>query len=287
MRWFSAIFVCFVCTVLFDFWGFVIGVFLASTIITFSKKKHRTDEFQSEFADGSTGSNTRFEPEPESQEVVINASVMASFFEVAGCIAKSDGRISPEEIEEATEMMERLALPEKYRRIAIESFNRGKSQDFDLTTSLNRLRSSFGRNRFAGTILFEAMVNMSKADGIDEVKAAMLMEYASALGVRSSEADAYIENARYTRSRRRFYSESRTESATSKNSLESAYQTLGVDKNESDGNVKQAYRRLIQESHPDRLVAKDLPDFLIEAANAKTREIQEAWETVRKSRGIV
>jgi DnaJ like chaperone protein len=50
--------------------------------------------------------------------------------------------------------------------------------------------------------------------------------------------------------------------------------------------VKLAYRRLISQNHPDKLVANGLPESMIEAAHERTRSILEAYEAIRDSRGM-
>ena len=67
-------------------------------------------------------------------------------------------------------------------------------------------------------------------------------------------------------------------------SLEDAYQVLGVESSASDAEVKTAYRRLMNRHHPDKLVAKGLPEEMMKLATDKTSEIQSAWEEIRKYR---
>ena len=67
-------------------------------------------------------------------------------------------------------------------------------------------------------------------------------------------------------------------------SLEDAYQVLGVDSSASDAAVKTAYRRLMNRHHPDKLVAKGLPEEMMKLATDKTSEIQGAWEQIREYR---
>jgi len=57
-----------------------------------------------------------------------------------------------------------------------------------------------------------------------------------------------------------------------------------VDKAASDAEVKRAYRKLMSEHHPDKLISKGLPDSMVELAKERTQEIQKAYETVRRSR---
>ena len=72
------------------------------------------------------------------------------------------------------------------------------------------------------------------------------------------------------------------ESASSR--LDKAYQTLGVSSSASEDEVKRAYRRLMNQHHPDKLVAKGLPQEMMDLANQKTQEIKAAYELIRNSR---
>ena len=61
---------------------------------------------------------------------------------------------------------------------------------------------------------------------------------------------------------------------------------LGVSRQASDAEVKKAYRRLMNQHHPDKLVAKGLPEEMMKMASDKTHEIKSAYEHIRKSRGF-
>ena len=53
-----------------------------------------------------------------------------------------------------------------------------------------------------------------------------------------------------------------------------------------DADVTLAYRRLMSQNHPDKLVANGLPQSMVEAAHERTRQILEAYEVIRKHRGM-
>ena len=54
----------------------------------------------------------------------------------------------------------------------------------------------------------------------------------------------------------------------------------------TDAEVTLAYRRLMSQNHPDKLVANGLPESMIEAAHERTRRILEAYELIRNHRGM-
>jgi DnaJ like chaperone protein len=73
--------------------------------------------------------------------------------------------------------------------------------------------------------------------------------------------------------------------SSTQSSLSDAYAIVGVENTVSDAELKKAYRRLMSQHHPDKLVAKGLPDEMIKDATAKTQQIKAAYEQIRKTRG--
>jgi len=69
-------------------------------------------------------------------------------------------------------------------------------------------------------------------------------------------------------------------------SVEDAYKILGAEESLDDKEIKRAYRRLLAQHHPDKLVAKGLPEEMQKLANEKTQEIISAYEVIKKHRGM-
>jgi DnaJ like chaperone protein len=68
-------------------------------------------------------------------------------------------------------------------------------------------------------------------------------------------------------------------------SAASAYAILEIDKSASDDEVKKAYRKMAKKYHPDK-VASLGPEFQ-KAAKEKFQKVQQAYETVKKARGMI
>lgn len=64
--------------------------------------------------------------------------------------------------------------------------------------------------------------------------------------------------------------------------LSQAYQVLGISSDSSQAGVKKAYRKLMSQHHPDKLVAKGMPEEMIKVATEKSQEIQAAYEMIKK-----
>ena len=67
-------------------------------------------------------------------------------------------------------------------------------------------------------------------------------------------------------------------------SADHAYKILEITPQASDGEVKKAYRDMAKKYHPDKLQSKD--PALIKGAQEKFQEVQKAYETIRKTRGM-
>ena len=65
-----------------------------------------------------------------------------------------------------------------------------------------------------------------------------------------------------------------------------AYAVLQSSRNDTDEQIKSQYRKLVSDYHPDKIASKGLPDEFIKFANDKFIEIQDAYESIKKERGI-
>ena len=77
-----------------------------------------------------------------------------------------------------------------------------------------------------------------------------------------------------------------TEQVSPEQQLNDSYAVLDINKGATDAEVKKAYRRLMSQHHPDKLVAKGLPEEMIKMATEKSQEIRAAYDVVKKSRGM-
>ena len=62
------------------------------------------------------------------------------------------------------------------------------------------------------------------------------------------------------------------------------YAILGLENGADMSMVKKAYRKQVSEYHPDKIVSKGLPEDFLKFAEAKFREINEAYEAITKSK---
>lgn len=208
--------------------------------------------------------------------------VQQTFFEttfaVLGHVCKADGQVTQAEIRATEQIMDQMRLTKARRRDAIEAFNRGKESGFDRDAAIRRFVAICGSQPTLLRVFLEIQIQAAFADGrLDPAEREVLLGIAHALGL--SDADF----ARLEALLAGHYQQGPGAPATA-GALDNAYQALGVEKTASDAEIKRAYRKLMSEHHPDKLIAKGLPDSMVELAKERTQEIQNAYETVRRSR---
>ncbi|MCB1876176.1 MAG: co-chaperone DjlA [Chromatiales bacterium] len=218
-------------------------------------------------------------PLPGDRERVQTAFFTATF-SVMGHIAKADGRVTPQEIALAEAVMRHMDLQPEMRKTAIGLFNEGKQADFDLDGVLAQFRLECHRRRTLMRMFLEIQIQAGYADGSlhpDEER--ILRHCAQVLGISALEFGAIkaaIEAQLHQRGR---------VDGEPGPSLEDDYKLLNVNAKASDAELKKAYRRLINQHHPDKLVSKGLPEEMIKLATEKSQAIRAAYDRIRKARG--
>ena len=216
----------------------------------------------------------------------VQTAFFTATFSVMGSVAKADGRVSSEEIRMAESVMAQMSLDAAMRETAISLFHQGKSADFDLDAVLEQFRREcHGRRTLIGMFI-EIQLHAAYADGrMDPAEKQMLLHICQRVGVSELE---YRRLERMVRAERGFAgagADGRRAESAGRPSVEQAYQLLGVDAQASDAEVKRAYRRLLSQHHPDKLVSKGLPEEMMKLAAQKTHEIRQAYERIREVRG--
>ena len=203
------------------------------------------------------------------------AAFFTATFSVMGHLAKADGQVSQHEIQVASGLMDRMQLNPSQRQAAVDLFEQGKQSDFPLDDVLQQFRTECHRRVTLVRMFLEIQVQAALADGrVDSAENRILVHAAEVLGFGSDQVERLIDFIRGTQ----------RSPGMQQQSLEDAYQVLGVESSASDAEVKTAYRRLMSRHHPDKLVAKGLPEEMMKLATEKTKEIQSAWEQIREYR---
>jgi DnaJ like chaperone protein len=232
---------------------------------------------------------------PAADLATVRAVFFRTAFEVMGFVAKADGRVSEQDIAAAREIFRQFHLDTTQSHAAIEHFTAGKQPDFDLDQALTRLMTACrGRRDLLRMFLEVQMRAALLGNGLQGRPRDLLGRIALRIGVSGIEF-AHLEALLRLQGYGYGYAQSRygagghggTRSPPPRaDGLREAYEVLDVKPEASNAEVKRAYRRQMSQNHPDKLLARGLPESMLELAKEKTQAIQAAYERLREARGI-
>ncbi len=216
----------------------------------------------------------------------IQSRFIESTFAVVGAICKADGVVTRNEIEFAEDLFVKFHLSEDQKRLAKAAFSRGKAPDFDLEAEVDVFGRTVRHNHALIQFFLQIQLMAVAADGeVHPKEQEMVVRIARRLGLGEGEV-AQLEAMLRAAARGAGSHASPQGGPPPRQQLEDAYAMLGVSPEATDDQIKRAYRKLIIENHPDKLAAKGLPENMREFAEQRTREINSAYDVIKKSRGL-
>jgi DnaJ like chaperone protein len=206
-----------------------------------------------------------------------------AMFATLGHINKADGHVSKAEIAAAEQLMRRLQLTETERQRAIRFFQQGKQQNFNLEATLKEFaRHSMLRHELR-IMFIELLLEAAFSDGtMTAAEQAILTRSCQVLNI---PANVFSAMLRARQGGGSAYGH-RQQVPNQGQSVPQSYATLGLKADASAQEIKRAYRKLVSQYHPDKLVSQGLPDEMMEMSKKRVREINAAYDRIKASRGI-
>jgi len=221
-------------------------------------------------------------------DVARQAAFFYTTFSVMGHVAKAKGQVTNHEIAFANAYMEKLGLTNDLRQQAQDAFREGKADGFPLKERLRKFKSICGNRHDLRLMFLEIQIQVAFSDGdLDAKEREVLHTIAKLLGYSARQLDNLLEmiiaSAAFNQQAGQSYQQFNGGNApTNAGQLGNAYKILGVSKEDSKSDIKKAYRKLMSQHHPDKLIAKGLPPAMMEAAKEKTQDIQAAYDLISK-----
>jgi DnaJ like chaperone protein len=152
-------------------------------------------------------------------------------------------------------------------------YNQAKTSARGFEPYARQISALFGHDPFLLEELLVGLFEVARADGeLNPAEVDFLRRVAAIFG---------FNIGSFEQIRARF-------SATARNmsGADDAYAVLGLTRSASDDEIKQTYRKLVREHHPDRLVAKGMPEEFVERANRTLAAINAAYDRIEKERNL-
>ncbi|WP_024592328.1 MULTISPECIES: co-chaperone DjlA [unclassified Pseudoalteromonas] len=230
------------------------------------------------------------------------ALFFSSCFAVMGHIAKSNGRVSEVHIKAANLFMDEMGLKGEERREAQHAFQSGKESDFSLKETVHDFKERFAKRNDLIQLFLEIQIQMAFSDGVlAEQEKQLLAEVSKQLGISKTHfafvLKRYQAEFNFRKQQQRFNQQQQNQGQSSSyregsghhvppnNNMNraQALALLGLSSDATQRDIKVAYRKLMSQHHPDKLVSQGLPKHMMELAVKKSQDIQAAYEYLKKS----
>ncbi|MGE0116549.1 MAG: TerB family tellurite resistance protein [Dongiaceae bacterium] len=202
-----------------------------------------------------------FDPRATTRQVAFTIAVIA----LGAKMAKADGTVTRDEIDAFKQV---FRIPDEEMKNVGRIFDQARKSPLGFEAYAGQIAHMFRNQRPVLEELLDGLFHIAKADGrVPAEELDYLKKVAGIFGF--GERD-------FERIRAEHLGPDKAD----------PYEILGVGRGMTDSEIKLAYRKLVREHHPDRLIAKGVPKEFIDVANEKLATINAAWDRISRERNI-
>lgn len=177
-------------------------------------------------------------------------------------MAKADGVVTKDEVVAFREVFQ---IPVEEEANAARVFNLARQDVAGFDIYARRIKAMYADDDAPLCDLMEGLFHIAMADGIYHPKEdAFLREVAVIFG---------FDDRRFRGIRAQFVADADRD----------PYDVLGVDPGASAEELRAAWRKLVRETHPDRMMARGVPEEAVKLAESRMVAINKAWEEIQRS----
>ena len=211
---------------------------------------------QSTYQNGTGGSTRRYSPNEQRNSFFISLLILSS------AVIKADGKTLQSELDFVQNFI-RQNFGEQAATEAMQILQKLNNQQVNIYSVGDQIASNM--NYSQRLQLFHYLVQIATADGdFSASEKSVLEAIASTIRLTSTDAASVLAM---------FYKET-----------DAAYTILEISPSATDDEVRTAYRRMAMKYHPDRV--STLGEDVQKAAEEKFKKVQEAYESIKKQRGM-
>ena len=189
-------------------------------------------------------------------------------FSMLAKLSQADGRVSQEEVTSIEKFMVfDLNLNRESQAVAMNIFHAAMASAGTFQEFAAQFYQRFRFQPQLLDVMLDILLRVSIADGaLSEAEERLILAAKSIFNIGDAQYSAI--KSRYIQDNDRYYA------------------ILGADRNDTNEAIRKQYRKLVKEYHPDMIASKGLPEEFTKLAEDKFREIQKAYDMVRKERSI-
>ena len=192
---------------------------------------------------------------PPEKTVAFTIAVIA----LSAKMAKADGLVTRDEVMAFREVFH---IPSEDEQGAARVFNLARQDVAGFEEYAKRIRTMFGQDQGALCDLMEGLFHIAMADGTYHPgEDAFLLRVAEIFD---------LPDGSFRRLKSRFVPDAEPD----------PYDVLGVEPGMSLGEIRATWRKLVRESHPDRMIARGVPEEAVKLSERRLIDINRAWEEI-------
>ena len=195
------------------------------------------------------------------------AAYFVTMFAILGKFAKIDGAVTRDEIAVVDGFIGSLSVDDRERQFARQVFDQAKDSHYSIDDFAMQF-FHIARAQPAVLLSFlDVLFRMASADGkFHSREESALTRIKDIFQI----SDEQFNNMK----------------ATYFDDVDRYYSLLNATSENSNEEIRANYKKLVKDFHPDTIVSKGLPEEFTEFATKRFREIQEAYEKIRKERSF-
>ncbi|MCH2095596.1 MAG: molecular chaperone DjiA [Rhodobacteraceae bacterium] len=197
---------------------------------------------------------------PPERSIAFTIAVIA----LSAKISKADGLVTRDEV---TVFREVFHIAQEDEAGAARVFNLARQDVAGFEDYAKRISAMFSADRTVLDHLMEGLFHIAMADGTYHPNEDVFLERVAEI--------FEIEERCFRAMRARFVPDAAPD----------PYTVLRVDPQMPVDDIRKAWRKLVRESHPDRLIASGMPPEAIKIAEKRLIAINTAWEEILAARG--
>jgi DnaJ like chaperone protein len=183
-------------------------------------------------------------------------------------LAKCDGPVTRAEIDS---FRRQFRVPEAGLRDIGRLFDQARENTEDFQIYASQLGDAFADNHPMLELVLGSLFTIARSDGAVNAK-----EQTFLLGVHRA----------FRLDRRGWERASGAAPARPASDEPDPYEVLGVARSANGKELRDVWRGLMRENHPDALAARGVPQEFIEKASASVARINAAWDRIKRERGL-
>ena len=217
---------------------------------------------------GFPGRETRSIPGPEfGQAEQTQATYFVSLFSILGKLSKIDGLVTKDEIVVVQNFINSLPMDEREKQFARQVFNEAKDSRYAIEDFAAQLYLAIQNQPALMVSFFGLMFKIAAADG--------KLHPAEETALKSIKTIFRLSDRQYEDIKAVYFQEA-----------DKYYKILNCTPESSNEEIKDNYKKLVKDFHPDMIISKGLPEEFVEFAESRFREIQKSYEKIRKERNF-